>query len=63
MQELLRCRDIAGEFAALLRHRSATAGGTLLHISLELRLSAWFGGRGRIANIDVATSHDFDPSL
>ncbi len=78
MHEFLRRRDIAAKLTALLRHGAAIAcricrGAPLLQgridpqfgravASLNDRL-AGFAGRGLIANIDVAITHDGYPFL
>jgi hypothetical protein len=56
--EFLRRRDIAAKFAALLRHRATKAHGMFWGFCPALRRRTGFAGRGRTANIDVATAHD-----
>ena len=58
MNEFLRRRNIAAKFAALLRHRATKAHGMLPSFSLALYRRTGFAGRGRTANVDVATAHD-----
>jgi hypothetical protein len=70
LNEFLRRRHIAAKLAALLRHGAANAWGVRGRIdprfgragspTFNYRLTG-FAGRGRIANIDVAITHDCCP--
>ena len=59
VHELLRRRDIAAEFAALLRHRATKAH----RIRRAFVWRAGFAGRRCTANIVVAIRHDGHPLL
>ena len=60
LNEFLRCRNIAAKLAALLRHGATNARGVRGRIDPPFG-RAGFAGRGCIANIEVAITHDCCP--